>query len=399
MLRAILYFIVAAACLWWPLMVVIHPKRKHKMVQKMMMLTMLVIGLMFCTMACFSIPALQGQVWTNIAYTALAVLFPYCYYLFIRVLTSPQGIRAKDMLWLIPIAVFILANVVMNIAMGPEKAKDYILATFNSQDVELSGFGAARVWCGYWLGRVIVFVELMLSLYYGSRKLKQYHAVLENYYSDLKGLADSMDIYTNAYSVIAAVVSLITMCSGNLESGKVTLLTVVLVIIAIFLLRFIGKYGYRIEHSTEDLVSELDEDDKNHNVDNGNGPVVATVEPSPAVPAEPESPMAKYSKALKQALDEEVYLEQGIELVGLANRIGTNRTYLSNIIHDEYGQNFAEFINSRRIAYAIEMMKNAEEQYPVRYIAVKCGYSSLQTFYNNFAKYTGGQTPATYLKK
>ncbi len=394
MIRAILYFIVAAVCLWWPAQAIFHPFRKHKKVQKMMMLAMLSLGLMFCALACFSIPALYGKVWTNIAYTAFAALFPYFYYLFIRVLTSTSGIRVRDWLIFIPVGVVIIANLSMNIVMKPDELHDYILSVFNKQDVELSAMGSYRYYFGYWLGRVLIFAEVLAALYYGNDKLKLYHANLENYYSDLKGLADSRNYYTIGYSWISAVTALIVLCSSNLEGGKITLMTIVLIFIAIFLFRFIGKFGYEIEHSTEDLVSQLDEDDKA----TAKAEAIAA-ESTPSIDdAEPENPMAKYSKALKKALDEQVYLEQGIELVGLANRIGTNRTYLSNIIHDEYGQNFAEFINSRRIAYAIEMMQNATEQYPVRYVAMKCGYSSLQTFYNNFAKFTGGQTPASYLK-
>lgn len=392
MLRAIFYTIIALACFRWPAMWIIHPLRKHKKVQRMMLLTMLSAGLAFVALACFSIPQLYGQVWPLSLYTVAGAFFPYLYFLFIRVLTSTSGIRKKDFIWLLPIALFIATNTVMNMTMEPDELRNYILTVFNRQDGEvLSDYAHYRYIFGYWGGRALIFISIIGVFMYGNKHLKLYHSHLENYYSDLKGLADSRNVYTIAYSWIGSVLALVALCSENFEGGESTLMMVVMCIITLLLLSFIGKYGYGIEHSTEDLVQSLDEDDR---VSKGND----FASSQNAAEPEPENPMAKYSQALKEALDEKVYLEPGIELVGLANRIGTNRTYLSNIIHDEYGQNFAEFINSRRIKYAIEMMENATEQYPVRYIAVKCGYSSLQTFYNNFAKYTGGQTPASYLK-
>ena len=353
MLRAILYSIIALACLWWPAMWIFHPFRKLKKVQRMMMMTMLSAGLAFIALALFSIPQLYGQVWPLALYTVAGAFFPYLYFLFIRVLTSISGIRKKDFVWLLPIALFIAANTVMNLTMAPDELRNYILTVFNGQEGEaLSGYAHYRYIFGYWGGRALVFIAIIGVFLYGNKHLKLYHAHLENYYSDLKGLADSRNVYTIAYSWIGSVVALVALCSESFEGGESTLMMVMMCIITLILLRFIGKYGYGIEHSTEDLVQSLDEDDR---ISKSND--IASSQA--AAEAEPENPMAKYSQALREALDEKVYLEPGIELVGLANRIGTNRTYLSNIIHDEYGQNFAEFINSRRIKYAIEMMENA----------------------------------------
>ena len=364
MLRAIFYTIIALACFRWPAMWIIHPFRKHKKVQRMMLLTMLSAGIAFVALACFSIPQLYGQVWPLSLYTIAGAFFPYLYFLFIRVLTSTSGIRKKDFIWLLPIALFIATNTVMNLTMEPDELRNYILTVFNRQDGEvLSDYAHYRYIFGYWGGRALIFISIIGVFMYGNKHLKLYHSHLENNYSDLKGLADSRNVYTIAYSWIGSVLALVALCSENFEGGESTLMMVVMCIITLLLLSFIGKYGYGIEHSTEDLVQSLDEDDR---VSKGND----FASSQNAAEPEPENPMAKYSQALKEALDEKVYLEPGIELVGLANRIGTNRTYLSNIIHDEYGQNFAEFINSRRIKYAIEMMENATEQYPVRYIAV-----------------------------
>ncbi len=397
-MRTVLYFIIAFICICWPIISLFNG-RKHKLfrAQKVFMLTNISVGLEFCVLACLSIPSCEGALWTEAAAAILAPLGAFLYYVFLRMATSVEGMRAKDWLMLIPVVVFWVLDLGLNVILGPEQTTQYILHTLNSQEIDIPSGTLLSFRCtwGYWIGHIALLAAYVTVLFYGNTRFKVYHAQLENYYSSLRGLADTMDIYIRTFTWVAVVVISLTFLSPNLESGAFTPITLILSFFGAGLFYFIGHYVYGLEYNMNDLVSTAKEPEK---------PAQESTESSEKPQAEEhETPSAntsysKFSKALKQALEEEVYLEQGIELVSLADRIGTNRTYLSNIIHDEYGQSFAEFINSRRIAYAIKLMESSDEQYPIRYVAMKCGYSSLQTFYNNFAKFTDGKTPASYLK-
>ena len=112
--------------------------------------------------------------------------------------------------------------------------------------------------------------------------------------------------------------------------------------------------------------------------------------PSPAVP----KPQPRQEKAenepdngiISRILEEKMFLDPTISLASMAERLNTNRTYLSNSIHGRYGQNFSDFINHRRIEYALELMKEERDGTNIKDIAVRSGYSHLQSFYRNFAQ-------------
>ena len=112
--------------------------------------------------------------------------------------------------------------------------------------------------------------------------------------------------------------------------------------------------------------------------------------PSPAVP-EPQPRQEKAGNELdngiiNRILKEKMFLDPTISLASMAERLNTNRTYLSNSIHGHYSQNFSDFINHRRIEYALELMKEEGDGTNIKDIAVRCGYSNLQSFYRNFAQ-------------
>jgi AraC-like DNA-binding protein len=59
--------------------------------------------------------------------------------------------------------------------------------------------------------------------------------------------------------------------------------------------------------------------------------------------------------------EEHIYLNKDLTIWELANRLGTNRTYLSQIINTDYGQNFSTFVNSYRTLHAENLQKSRPE--------------------------------------
>lgn len=106
----------------------------------------------------------------------------------------------------------------------------------------------------------------------------------------------------------------------------------------------------------------------------------------------------KILRELKVLMDERrVYRQKGITLEKLARMQGTNRTYLSSVIRDEYGENFTCFINRYRIREAIVLLSDLRNNAPIKAIAENLGYQSLSTFYNAFNKLVN-TSPSHYRK-
>lgn len=89
---------------------------------------------------------------------------------------------------------------------------------------------------------------------------------------------------------------------------------------------------------------------------------------------------------IRKVISDELYLDPTISLVSLAERLGTNRTYLSASIHACRKQNFSDFINSLRISRFIEIASSEGSLTNIKDAATRSGYSNLQSFYRNFSE-------------
>lgn len=82
-----------------------------------------------------------------------------------------------------------------------------------------------------------------------------------------------------------------------------------------------------------------------------------------------------------------IFLEPNISLIKLSMEVGTNTTYLSNIINQYYKCNFHSLINNYRIQYAKKLL--LEGKYNVTEIANKSGYASRSVFFSAFQRIEG----------
>ena len=89
---------------------------------------------------------------------------------------------------------------------------------------------------------------------------------------------------------------------------------------------------------------------------------------------------------IRKVLADELYLDPMASLVSIAEKLGTNRTYLSNSIHSCRGQNFSDFINTLRISRFIDIVTEEGRDVNIKDAAMRCGYSNLQSFYRNFSE-------------
>ena len=93
---------------------------------------------------------------------------------------------------------------------------------------------------------------------------------------------------------------------------------------------------------------------------------------------------------------EQIFLNPKLTLSELALKVGTNRTYLSNYINQELNSTFFDYVNSRRLKFAIELLLTTN--YTLEVIAEKSGFNSLSTFRRCFLQ-TYGCSPSVYKKE
>lgn len=107
-------------------------------------------------------------------------------------------------------------------------------------------------------------------------------------------------------------------------------------------------------------------------------------------------PSYHFAEELHRAFEEEkIFLNPRLTINLLAERLGTNRTYLSAYINQELNVSFFEYVNRYRIAYAKQLLTSQE--YTLEVVASMCGYNSLSAFRRTFSA-EAGMTPGQYRK-
>jgi len=96
--------------------------------------------------------------------------------------------------------------------------------------------------------------------------------------------------------------------------------------------------------------------------------------------------------------DEAIYRDNLLTKEKVADMLGTNRTYLSQIINQQTTFTFTQYINEQRINEAVKLMSDHENQIPLKAICSDVGFSSMTTFYKAFQN-TVGMTPSQYKNK
>jgi len=96
---------------------------------------------------------------------------------------------------------------------------------------------------------------------------------------------------------------------------------------------------------------------------------------------------------------QQLYKKTDLKITQVAARLNTNRTYVSNIINNEFLCSFSEFVNQYRIIEAKKILKEgSSKNFSLEHISELVGFGSLHTFIRVF-KESEGITPGRYRDK
>lgn len=85
--------------------------------------------------------------------------------------------------------------------------------------------------------------------------------------------------------------------------------------------------------------------------------------------------------------EERIYLDPELRLSTLANRLGTNRTYMSMFFNVYCGTTFYDYVNKYRLDYSKHLLTDSD--YTSEVIATMSGFNSLSTFRRAFQQMCG----------
>jgi AraC-like DNA-binding protein len=108
-----------------------------------------------------------------------------------------------------------------------------------------------------------------------------------------------------------------------------------------------------------------------------------------SAPIKVENPYTEWKPKIEKMMSEDqIYLEPELTLSEMASKLKTNASVLSAAINKNFGKNFNDFINERRIEeYHRQISLPHNRQYTKLSVALDCGFNSKATFNRALKKF------------
>jgi AraC-like DNA-binding protein len=97
--------------------------------------------------------------------------------------------------------------------------------------------------------------------------------------------------------------------------------------------------------------------------------------------------------------EDQRFLDKNLSIFTLAQELGTNTTYLSQVVNQIDSSGFSGFVNAHRVEYAKSLLLSGKmDHLTMEAIGSESGFKSKSAFNAAFKKYTG-KTPSTFQKE
>jgi AraC-like DNA-binding protein len=114
---------------------------------------------------------------------------------------------------------------------------------------------------------------------------------------------------------------------------------------------------------------------------------------------DPERSRQYAERLTRYMAEEKPFTEPELSLDDLAGRLSLSPNQLSQVINEQLGKNFWDFVNEYRIrAVEDQFRRGVHQKQTLLAIALDAGFNSKASFNRAFKKFTG-QTPSEYLKR
>ena len=218
----------------------------------------------------------------------------------------------------------------------------------------------------------IQFLLLVIITFVGNQiLLHKYGERAEQFYSDSKDGKYNNSKMLNYSVIIICGASFVAVAIGRrLLMSKDTIIYAVWSISTV-MLYFIGYMGYKQKTINPTFDLQNIHDELNQPGDTLNGVQKELL-----------------NRVLSRFVDDKIYLNSQLNIMDIVQAVGTNRTYISTIINQQYKQNFCSFVNG----YRVEELKNKiieNQYYTNEMLAECCGFGSVISLRRAVSSKTG----------
>ncbi len=310
-------------------------------------------------------------------YTLSSLLVYPLFFLYLSALTEARPGWLGKWLILTPSFLFFIIVAIIFLLMTEQETGKYLDYVQNQIDKNgLSGLALLQV-SVIRLSRLVYIIQIIPVVIFGVKKISRYQRDLENFYSSTKDRslwwARNMLYVLIFTSLVSASLTLI----GRDVFDRALWMLLIPSCLFSVLLYVVGYVGYHQRFTAKDFAEEI-----------------SLTDHIAVRPAEVEPNLRE--KLIRMMEKEQLYTREDLRISDLALLLGTNRTYLSNIVNQEMGLSFSDFINSYRVNHAKQLLMDpASQNLSIKGIGESSGFSNDASFFRVFKKETG-QSPAAW---
>lgn len=354
---------------------------KCSLPQRVMGMNQFLLGLsMFMYLSYFMFPA-GKSIAMNWLFVIQVVFNPGLFIIFVKILTDEKQIQLGSIVKLfIPPVVYVLLVSLLFLAASPEELEwvSSIMILGTEPVTEPTRLSWALAIVGFDGIKYITLLSLVAVILWSYFKIRKYYKLLDDYFSS-DGTNGHIGLYVILMFVILLAIGIPFVGRySRYDLEGVTSMKIACVYLAVTQ-AFGAVFIMKSKITTRDVLGGLRERDVFAN---------DMAEVKTAISYEK---MVKLDGILQELMeDRKIFLDKDISLVTLAERIGTNRTYLSRTIHQFHSASFSDFINEARIEYALKLLKkDKSKSADLTALSWECGFVSLSSFYRHFQRVVG----------
>ena len=376
MFRDLIIYTPMYVTFFWAFVLLVSTKEKNR-AKHFLGIFMVAAFLVYLSHAVFFNKTHSGYIFFDPIYTLSSLSVYPLYYWYIKLLTIETEYKWRNLRLLIPAIALAVLSCLLYLIMSPSEREiyltDFLLKKGNPHGYPL----IVQIQMGVFaLSRLVFAIQVIFFLVKGNQLVVRYNKHVANFYSNLES---KTIVWVNLllYSfVLTSLMSIVFNVLGRSIFLNSVLLLLIPSLIFSVLLFFIGLQGYMQNHTVVDLIKdERQQPVKNLKEYNQN---------------------QLRDKLMELFAEGKVYKNSDLKITQVSMKLQTNRTYVSQLINNEFNCSFSEFVNEYRIIEAKKLLADQfYENYSLDYISETVGFGSLNTFIRVF-KDSEGTTPGRF---
>lgn len=220
--------------------------------------------------------------------------------------------------------------------------------------------------------QMLFAIQIFGVIYFGYRKLRAFDREIANVYADTEGRDTTVVKHLLIAFVITSLCSTVANALGRhyfAQSDWMLFAVLTPFAVMLFALSYIGfTRNFSFEQFVED--SQVNDEHPTENT------------------SEKEERDIGY--CIEQIITtNQLYLTPNLKIGDVAKATGICRTYISTYINQTKGMSFSDYINGLRVEHAKNLLSHNTDNTKITTLATRSGFSSEQSFYRNFHKFTG----------